>query len=217
MECKEHRTSSPLNPDALELFPLLDGIKNKIANESSKTDEELLKEIQQMISSQHKFATAITLAQPEVPKLKGDPMEFKTFVMAFDACVQSKVISSTDRFYYLDQHLEGEPKELISSCLHIEPKEGYKEAQRMLEKDYGDPYKASTTYMQKLSSWPNLRYDDSPALKRLSIFVNTCNNAMKTIQHLAVLNHPTNMQTTVQKLPAGLQTKWHENVVRTRS
>lgn len=76
----------------------------------------------------------------------------------------------------------------------------------MLEKEYGDPYKVSTTYMQKLSSWPNLRYDDGSALKCLSIFVNTCNNAMKTIQHLAVLNHPTNMQTIVQKLPAGLST-----------
>ena len=39
---------------------------------------------------------------------------------------------------------------------------------------------------------------------------------MKTIEHLAVLNHPTNMQTIVQKLPAGLQTKWCENVVRMR-
>lgn len=80
-----------------------------------------------MISLQYEFATAITLAQPEVPKLKGDPMEFKTIVMAFNARIQSKVISSVDRLYYLDQHLEGEPKELISSCLHIEPKEGYKE------------------------------------------------------------------------------------------
>ena len=56
---------------------------------------------------------------------------------AFDARVQSKVINSAD--YYLHQHLEGEPKELISGCLHIKPKEGYKEAQRMLEKEYGDP------------------------------------------------------------------------------
>lgn len=28
MECEEHRASSPLNPDALDLFPLPDGIKN---------------------------------------------------------------------------------------------------------------------------------------------------------------------------------------------
>ena len=48
-------------------------------------------------------------------------MEFKTFLMAFDACIQSRVTNSADRLYYLDQHLVEEPKELISGCLHIEP------------------------------------------------------------------------------------------------
>ena len=41
-------------------------------------------------------------------------MEFKTFLMAFDARVQSRVTNSADRLYYLDQHLVGEPKELIA-------------------------------------------------------------------------------------------------------
>ena len=39
---------------------------------------------------------------------------------------------------------------------------------------------------------------------------------MKAIPHLAVLNHPPNMQAIVQKLPFVLQTKWRENVVKTR-
>ena len=71
--------------------------------------------------------------------------------MAFDARVQSRVTNSTDRLYCLDQHLVGEPKELISGCLHIEPDEGYKEARRLLQKEYGDPYKVSTAYMKRLT------------------------------------------------------------------
>ena len=39
---------------------------------------------------------------------------------------------------------------------------------------------------------------------------------MKTIAHMAVLNHPPNMQSIVQKLPSNLQTKWRENVVKSR-
>lgn len=169
-----------------------------------------------MVSSQHQLATAMTLPQPEVPKFKGDPMEYKTFIMAFDVSVQSKVISSADRLYYLDQHLTGEPKELVSGCLHIEPDEGYQEAQKLLEKEYGDTYKISTAYMQKLTSWPALKYDDGPALKRFSFFLTRCNNPMKTIAHMAVLNHPPNMQPIVQKLPSNLQTRWRENVVKSR-
>ena len=39
---------------------------------------------------------------------------------------------------------------------------------------------------------------------------------MKTISHMAVLNHPPNMQSVVQKLPENLQMKWREFVVNTR-
>ena len=70
--------------------------------------------------------------------------------------------------------------------------------------------------MQKLSSWPVIKYDDGPALKCFSFFLTKCNNAMKTITHMTVLNHPPNMQSIVQKLPNNLQTKWRENVVKDR-
>ena len=136
--------------------------------------------------------------------------------MAFDARLQSSVTNSTDRLYYLDQHLIGEPKELISGCLHIEPDEGYKEARRLLQKEYGDSHKVSPAYMKKLTEWPFLKYDDWPALKSFYIFLSKCNFAMKIISHLAVLNHPPIMQAVVQKLPFALQTKWRENVVKTR-
>ena len=127
-----------------------------------------------------------------------------------------RVTDSADRLYCLDQHLVGEPKELISGCLHIEPDEGYKEARRLLQRKYGDPYKDSTAYMSRLTEWPILKYDDGPALKSFYIFLSKCNCAMKTISHVAVLNHPPNMQAVVQKLPFALQTKWRENVVKTR-
>ena len=70
--------------------------------------------------------------------------------------------------------------------------------------------------MRKLTSWPTLKYDDGPALKGLSIFLRKSNSTMKTISHPAVLNHPPNMQSGVQKLPFSLQAKWCENVVKTR-
>ena len=136
------------------------------------------KQIQGLVASQYQLATVIALPEPEVRKFKGDPMEFKTFLMAFDARIQSRVINSADRLYYLDQHLVGEPKELVSGCLHIEPDEGYKEAQRLLQKEYGDPYKVSTGYVKKLPDWPVLKYGDGPALTSFYILLSKCNCAM---------------------------------------
>ena len=117
---------------------------------------------------------------------------------------------TSDRVYYLDQHLIGEPKEMIVGCLHIAPDKCFQEGRRLLEKEYGDAHKVSTTYMQKLISWPG------PALKRFSIFMTKCHKAMKTNVHLTVLDHPPNIQTIVLKFPANLQVKWRENGVRTR-
>ena len=58
-----------------------------------------------------------------------------------------------------------------------------------------------TAYMKKQTEWSFLKYDSRHALKSFYIFLSKCNCAMKTISHLAVLNHPPNMQAVVQKLP----------------
>ena len=208
---REKGELSPLNSEKPESYYRAFSAETKKEDVTHLTnmENEMLKEvfkiqheqIQGMVASQNQLATAIALPEPEVQKFKGDPMEFKTFLMAFDARVQSRVTNSADRLYYLDQHLVGEPKELISGCLHIEPDEGYKEARRLLQKEYGDPYKVSTAYMKRLTEWPTLKYDDGPALKSFYIFLSKCNCAMKTIPQFAVLNHPLNMQAVVQKLP----------------
>ena len=227
-EVATHPIPSPLDPMSefnYRDFPSERKTEIKVENSNTqKDDEELLKEIfkiqhaqiQSMVSSQQQLATAVSLPQPEVPKFTGNPMKYKTFTMAFDARIQSRVTSNADRLYYLDQHLLGEPKDLISGCLHIEPDEGYTEARKLLEKEYGDPYKISNAFMQKLSNWPIIKYDDGPSLKRFSFFIIKCKNAMKTISHMEVLNHPPNMQSVVQKLPGNLQMKWREFVVNSR-
>ena len=212
-ESETRHVASPLNP-ASEFYLAFPGeIKTETKREDSdkapsQTDEEeILKEvfkfqheqIQQMITSQRQLATAISLPQPEIPNFNGDPMEFKTFVMAFDARIHSKVVSSADRLYYLDQHLVGQPKETIGGCLHIEPEEGYEEARKFLEKEYGDPYKVSTAYMQKLSNWPFIKHDDTPALKRFSLFLIKCKNAMKSLAHLTCRPSCRNCQQTCKR------------------
>ena len=156
----------------------------------------------------------MTLPQPEVPTFKGDSIDYKTFIMAFTARVESKTTNSADRLYYLDQHIQGEPNELIGGYLHLDPEEGYKEARRLLDKEYGDPYKVSIACINKALSWTSIKYDDTASLKRFCFFLTKCKNAMKTVSHMAVLNHSTNMQTIVQRLPSNLQNRWRDLVTK---
>jgi hypothetical protein len=117
---------------------------------------------------------AMTFPQPKLPTFNGDVVEYKTFIMAFDARVAAKTTSHSDKFYYLQQQLEGEPKELIGGCLHLTPEEGYKEARRLLDKEYGDTYKISVAYTREIQRWPPIKFEDGAALKRFSFFLTKC-------------------------------------------
>ena len=169
-----------------------------------------------VISTHQQLTAAMTLPQPSIPKFRGDPMEYKIFVMSFDARIQHRVTNSADRLYYLNQHMDGEPKDLIEGCLHMNSDEGYIEARKLLNKEYGDPYKISMAYVQKILNWTPIKFDEGKVLKSLSIFLIKCKIAMKSISHMSVLNHAPNMQAVVSKLPFHLQAKWRDQAAKTR-
>ncbi|KAK3730096.1 hypothetical protein QZH41_003649 [Actinostola sp. cb2023] len=176
-----------------------------------------LEQHKQMISSHQEMAAAMTLPQPKIPTFKGAVIEYKAFMMAFDSRIKPKTTNNADRLYYLQQHLEGEAKDLIEGCLHLDPDEGYNEARKLLDKEYGDPYKISVAYINRLLKWPSVKYDDATGLKRLSLFLVKCMNAMKTINYMETLNHSPNMQAIVHKLPSYLQSKWREQVLNIKA
>lgn len=119
-----------------------------------------------------------------------------------------------DRLYYLEQHVEGEPQQLIVGYLQMDPPEGYNEARRLLKKEYGDPFKVSMAYVNRAFKWSPIQPEDVPALKCFSLFLIKCENAMMSMSHMNQLNHPTNMQTIAKKLPSHLQGRWRDQVVK---
>ena len=156
----------------------------------------------------------MTLPKPTITKFKGDPIEYNTFIMAFDARIRTKATTSSDLLYYLNQHLQDEPADLIQGCLLMSPDEGYSEARRLLQMEYGDPYKISTSYLSKILQWSPVRFDDSQGLKPLSIFLTKCTIAMNSISYMSVLDHAPNMQAVVSRLPGNLQAKWRDQVFK---
>jgi hypothetical protein len=74
-----------------------------------------------MMAANFQLAAAMILPKLEVPKFKGDPMEYNSFMKAFDARIESEIANSADRLYYLNQHLVGEPKELIADVCISNP------------------------------------------------------------------------------------------------
>ncbi len=160
------------------------------------------------------LVTAVTLPQPDVPKFSCNPVEYHTFIMAFDTRISTRTSSNTDRLYYLNQYLLGEAKDAISGCLHMNLTVGYPEARRILDQEFGDGYKISSAYLNQIMSWTVIKDDDTINLRRFAVFLRKCYYAMQGLQDLTILNHLPNLQTIGSKLPSFLQGKWRDQVCR---
>ncbi|XP_068734645.1 uncharacterized protein [Montipora capricornis] len=74
------------------------------------------------------------LPQPRVLIFDGNPVDYRSFIRAFENLIQSRTCSSTERLYSLGQYTTGDVKELIKSCHHLPPDVGYQEARKLLKK-----------------------------------------------------------------------------------
>ena len=81
-------------------------------------------------------------------KFNGDPTKYSTFLGGFESEIEKRTVSNEARLRYLDQYLEGEPKELIKGCMYKDANVGYPEAKSLLKEKYGDKYKISQEYMK---------------------------------------------------------------------
>ena len=70
--------------------------------------------------------------------------------------------------------MEGEPRELIKGCLHLDGQNGYTKAMKLFVEKYGDPYKISNGYIKKFEDWPYVKQGDHQALDRFATFLSQC-------------------------------------------
>lgn len=93
---------------------LMEGFKKSLCTQQNKLTQLLLKQQQQTL------LPALTIT-----KFTGNPLDFYAFHRAFESQTESKLKSNDKRLHYLEQYLQGEPKELIKGCLHHDSQNGY--------------------------------------------------------------------------------------------
>ena len=208
-----HSTEPKLNPAASPFQPSVgEPAKQEFSHASrSPSLHEILErqtQLTELLALQHLQSLLPPIA---LTKFNGDPTEYSTFLGGFESEIEKRTVSNEARLRYLDQYLEGEPKELIKGCMYKDANVGYPEAKSLLKEKYGDKYKISQAYTKKISDWPDVKSGDNLALDRFSIFLATCYSATASLPHLT-LDHPQNLQNLVKKLPVYLQNSWRRKV-----
>jgi hypothetical protein len=168
---------------------------------------DIFKKQNEITESLLKQSLKSTLPTREISIFRGDPLEYRLFIRAFEHGVVDKSDSYRDYIYYLEQYTSGEPRELVRSCLHMDPKTGYERAMELLKNNFGDEYRISTSFVEKAMKWPNIKSEDPAGLKGFSLFLTGCLNSMKDIDYLKELNHPKNLKELSRE--TSLQTARH--------
>lgn len=152
--------------------------------------------------------SSLSLPPRNIPTFDGNPLEYVTFIRAFEHGVEAKADSAVDCLYYLEQYTKGQPQELVKSCQHMPPDRGYQRARMLLQERFGNEQKIATAYMEKALGWATLKSEDIKALQAFSLFLRICCNAMENISYMSEMNMPSNIRAIIMKLPYKLREKW---------
>ncbi len=149
-----------------------------------------------------------SLPHRDIPVFDGNPLQYRSFIRAFEQCIESKTLNHGDRLYYLEQFTRGQPKDLVRSCQHMSPDKGYIVAKDLLKTHFGHELKITAAYVDRIIGWPALKAEDVKGLQAYALYLRECCNAMEELHYLDELNMPANMKSIIQRLPYKLREKW---------
>ncbi|XP_038063125.1 uncharacterized protein LOC119733827 [Patiria miniata] len=153
---------------------------------------------------------------PEIKRFSGEPVDYRKFIRQFNTKVAVHTDNDDERMSYLEQFTTGEAYKVVSGFSHLPAEQGYPAALKELASRYGDVHLMAHSFIKKALDWPCVRPDNPKALDDFSILLVECENAVKCIQAVKVLEYPDNMRKLVGKLPFCLHDRWR-NVVRQTS
>lgn len=156
--------------------------------------------------------TLLTLPSLVIPVFSGDPLKYRCFIREFKHFVEYKTECNEERLRYMLRFTGGDPKELVRSCLHMEPEYGYYKAKRLLKEHYGKPHKISAAYIDKALNWPSMKSVDGRALLSFGLFLKECRRVMMDMRRMRELDCAPFMQAVLAKLPYRLRDYWGSKV-----
>ena len=183
-----------------ELPVLNDGNQGDIYNIIQRQNDITALLVQQNLSS--------TLPPRDIPVYDGDPLQYEVFIRAFERGVERKTDDYSDCLHFLEQYTRGHPKDLVRSCQHLPPAQGYQRAKDLIKEHFGNEHKIATAYMDKAFAWSAVKSEDVKALQAFSLFLRGCCNAMENLTYMEEMNVASSMKTILLKLPYKLRDKW---------
>ena len=123
---------------------------------------------------------ALQIPQGDLVKFDGDPMKYRAFIQAFRTNVDNRSIDTATKLNCLHRDLTGQAKMMVEYTNSMDPEMGYPEALRVLEDQFGNKFRISQAWVQKIMERPPIKgHTDLPEFANL---LRNCQQTMKAMQ-----------------------------------
>ncbi|CAH8466083.1 unnamed protein product [Dicrocoelium dendriticum] len=149
----------------------------------------------------------------ELPKVEleyfdGDPSSYWRFIKQFEYFVENRVIDNGQRLLYLVYYCRGRANEAIRECTMLPPEQAYDRARCILRDLFGQNHVVARSLIDGLLTGLKPMADDSEALSRLSLKMESCYVALSQMNYMADLDSIATIERIVRFLPSALQSRW---------
>ena len=144
----------------------------------------------------------------------GDPLEYAYFKATFKEVVEKTVDDQKGRLTRLIQYTSGEAKNLIRHLIHVSG-DGYDQALKILDSEYGDVHTVTNSYLKELRLWPAIRANDTVAFKNFHQFLVKCLTYKEGVR-LLELDSADVIRSLVLKLHQGYHERWNRVATKIR-
>ena len=139
-------------------------------------------------ASVHPNSRFIILMPPAAslgPKVfDGNPINYCSFIDAFEALIEYNVLEPKRRLYFLLQYTEGPAQALVKGCQYMPADQGYSKARELLQRTFGQRFQIAKACIDRLSNDPTLNVNDKASLVKFLADLTASMNTLIGINYL---------------------------------
>ena len=151
----------------------------------------------------------------DIEEFDGNSLQYSYFRSMFREVVEKKIADPQGRLTWLIKLATGEARELVKPFIHDNLKYGYKNAMKLLERQYGDSFKLLACYRNEIKWMTKIKPGDAYAFRRLFNFLMKC-QSLQFSNNQNPLDTPDMICMILSKILGFLQDRWNRHVHKIR-
>ena len=100
-----------------------------------------------------------SLPRRRVPVFSGNPLDYCTFIRAFETVIETRESDYAGRLYYLEPAYGRQTTAVVFTLMNAEA--GSLKARKLLESNFGQKHKIAMAYVDKVTNGPFIRVEEA--------------------------------------------------------